>query len=202
MPHRFLFTLVIHSCLDTWITFWLGMATTIDLTWQLHLCRHGNAFVQAWQMQLCMHGNPGVALHLSKAWQMQLSMNGTAPVQIMANAVVQAWQLHLSYVHSPESLSTNSLHSSHLCTTLMAGTWLPPDATCCMKVLHFFRYNSWVFCHPLQVYFSCPHQYVSFSYALPWFATLASWSWLPIHLSVLAPCDWTCHGAPLSVFWS
>jgi hypothetical protein len=73
------------------------MATTIDLTWQLHLYRHGTAFVQAWQMQLCMHGNPGVALHLSKAWQMQLSMNGNCtPVQIMANAIVQAWQLYLS----------------------------------------------------------------------------------------------------------
>ena len=105
----------------------LDIAVTFDYTWQLQLSRHGNCSC------------PGMA---------------TAVCPAMATEAVQAWQLQLSDMFlSPNSLSTTSLSCTHLCTTLMAGTWLLPDATCCMKVLHFFRYNSWVFCHPCKFNF-------------------------------------------------
>ena len=87
----------------------------------------------------------------------------------MATAVVQTWQLQLTrhgncvlsrhhvntnvtYVPSPDSLSTKSLHTTHLCTTLMAGTWLPPVATCCMMVLRF-SIKLVSLCHPCKFNF-------------------------------------------------
>ena len=93
---------------------------------------------------LVIHGCLDIAVTFDYTWQLQLSRHGNCICPGMAIASV-------SYVTSANSPPATSLLWTHLCMTSMAGTWLPPDATCCMKVLHFFRYNSWVFCHPLQV---------------------------------------------------
>ena len=122
--HTDLFTLAIHGCLYIAITF---------------LIIHGNC-------SLSWHGNcscPGMATAAVQAWQLQLCRDGNCSCSVMATAVVQSWQLQLStmlllLIHRLQ------LHFlwTHLCMTSMAGTWVPPNATCCTKVLHFFRHNS------------------------------------------------------------
>jgi hypothetical protein len=95
----------------------------------------------------------------------------------MATVVVQTRQLQLTrhgncilsshhvntnvtYVPFPDSLSTKSLHMTHLCTTLMAGTRLSPVATCYTMVLRFSK--KLVSLAILASFLFWPHQYAIF----------------------------------------
>ena len=157
------------------------------------------AVVLAWQLQLFLHGNyscPGRATTVVQGWQLQLLIHGNCSCPVMATAVV-------NYAPSANSPSATSLFmdspvydvdgrymGAAWCHVLHEGSAIFPDTT---------RESFAILC---KFIFHAHTSMFHFSYALPWFATLASWSWLPVHLSVLAPYDWTCHGAPLSVFWS
>ena len=155
------------------------------LAWQLQ-------FVLAWQLQLSRHGNcscPDMATAAVPGWQLQLFSHGNYILSTMLLLLIDHLQLHffngLTCVWRRWQV--------HGCRLMPRAAWrfcIFPDIT---------RESFAILCKFIfHVHTSMFH----FSYALPWFATLASWSWLPIHLSVLAPCDWTSYGAPLSVFWS
>ena len=156
-----------------------------------------NRFVHTWHPQLfrhCNHSWLDMATAIDLTWQLQLSRH--------VNCVLSSHHVNtnVTYVPSPDSLSTKSLHTTHLCTTLMAGTWLPLVAMCCMKVLRF-SIKLVSLCHPCMFNFMAT-PVCFFLYTLPWFATLATWSWSPVHLSTLAPYAWPCHGTPVCVVGS
>jgi len=172
------------------------MATEVASVWQ-------SQFVLRWKLQLSWHGNCSFSYMATEGvqrWQMLFLIHGNRRRPVMTIFVV------VNYAPCADWASASSLCLwTHLCTTSMAGTWVLPDSTCCTKALHFTPViTRESFCHLFFMFIFHVHSIMCsfFVFALPWLAILASWSWLPVHLSALAPCDCTCHGAPLRVFWS
>ena len=113
-------------------------------------CKHGSRWVMHGNCKLFSHGNcklswdgnyscPEMTTAVVQSWQLQLSRDGNCSCLGMATAVVMGWQLQLSttlllLIHRLQFLFLQT----NLCTTSMAGTWVPTAAMCCTKALHFF----------------------------------------------------------------
>ena len=97
-----------------------------------------------------------MATTVDHTWQMHFTTHGKC-IHIIHDKLhflrIQHTSNNVTYNSSDVALSTESLHTTHLCLTSMAGTRLLTVATCYMPVLRFDNKTCKYF-SSLQVFFS------------------------------------------------